>query len=242
MLSKATKKQHKREPSNLTQDSQSSIFDYASSLRRSSSRSDATTISDIDHRNNENSYFQKSQQRQLLKSDEEEADRIQLKNDLVKLAFEGEFSLPFDYKDLESGRILDVGCGPGSWCIDLSQKYPRIEVIGVDSDDMFPPQHNLPNNCQLLVCNVLNGLREFPDASFDVIHVRFMVLSLNTQEYLQVVNDCWRLLKPGGYIEILETDLTVYSPGPVTNKLNGESKFSITYKMTFPSLYLTFVL
>lgn len=107
---------------------------------------------------------------------------------------------------------------------------------------MFPPQHNLPNNCQLLVCNVLNGLREFPDASFDVIHVRFMVLSLNTQEYLQVVNDCWRLLKPGGYIEILETDLTVYSPGPVTNKLNGESKFSITYKMTFPSLYLTFVL
>lgn len=90
ILSKATtKKQHKREPSNLTQDSQSSIFDYASSLRRSSSRSDATTISDIDHRNNENSYFQKSQQRQLLKSDEEEADRIQLKNDLVKLAFEG---------------------------------------------------------------------------------------------------------------------------------------------------------
>ncbi|GAA5809774.1 hypothetical protein MFLAVUS_003187 [Mucor flavus] len=222
MLSKATKKQHKREHSNLTQDSQSSIFDYPSSLRRSSSRSDATTISDIDNRNSENSYFQKSQQRQLMKSDEEEADRIQLKNDLVKLAFEGEFSLPFDYKDLESGRILDVGCGPGSWCIDLSQKYPRIEVIGVDSDNMFPPQHNLPNNCQLLVCNVLNGLREFPDASFDVIHIRFMVLSLNTEEYLRVVNDCWRLLKPGGYIEILETDLTVYSPGPVTNKLNGE--------------------
>lgn len=38
---------------------------------------------------NEQSYFKKTQQRQLLKSDEEEADRIQLKNDLVKLAFEG---------------------------------------------------------------------------------------------------------------------------------------------------------
>ncbi|KAG2198770.1 hypothetical protein INT47_010556 [Mucor saturninus] len=222
MISKATKKHHKRtESSNLTQDSQSSIFDYDSSMRRSSSKSDATTVSDMDYRN-EPSYFQKTQQRQILKSDEEEADRIQLKNDLVKLAFEGEFSLPFDYKDLQSGRILDVGCGPGSWCIDLSQKYPRIEVIGVDSDDMFPAPRNLPNNCQLLVCNVLNGLREFPDASFDVIHIRFMVLSLNAQEYPQVVKDCWRLLKPGGYIEMLETDLTVYSPGPVTHKLNSQ--------------------
>lgn len=90
MLSRATKKHHKRtESSNLTQDSQSSIFDYASSMRRCSNKSDATTISDMDYRNNEHSYFQKTQKRQLLKSDEEEADRIQLKNDLVKLAFEG---------------------------------------------------------------------------------------------------------------------------------------------------------
>lgn len=87
ILSKATKKHHKRTESS-THDSQSSMFDYDSSMRRSSSRSDATTISDTDYRN-EPSYFQKTQQRQILKSNEEEADRIQLKNDLVKLAFEG---------------------------------------------------------------------------------------------------------------------------------------------------------
>ncbi|KAI8881329.1 S-adenosyl-L-methionine-dependent methyltransferase, partial [Backusella circina FSU 941] len=161
---------------------------------------------------------------QLLKLDEDEVDRMQLKNDLVKLAFEGEFNLPFDYNDLSEGKILDVGCGGGSWCIDLSQKYPAIEVIGVDSDDIFPAQRNLPNNCQLLVCDVLedNGLSIFPDASFDVIHIRFMVLTFTTEQYSQVITDCWRLLKPGGYIEILETDLTIYSPGPVTMKLNGE--------------------
>ncbi|CEI91562.1 hypothetical protein RMCBS344292_05846 [Rhizopus microsporus] len=161
-------------------------------------------------------------QRHLLKPDDEEADRIQLKNDLVKLAFEGEFSLPFDYRDLDYARILDVGCGPGSWCIDLAQKYPKIEVIGVDNDDMFPLAHVLPPNCQLIVCNVLNGLREFPDESFDVIHIRFMVLSLTTPQYKKVVKDCWRLLKPGGYIEILETDLIIYSAGPLTQKMNNE--------------------
>lgn len=89
ILSKATKKHHKRtESTNTTQDSRSSMFDYDTSLRRSSRNSDATTISDMDYKN-EQSYFKKTQQRQLLKSDEEEADRIQLKNDLVKLAFEG---------------------------------------------------------------------------------------------------------------------------------------------------------
>jgi hypothetical protein len=90
IISKATKKHHKRkESSNLTQDSQSSIFDYSSSLRRGSNKSDATSISDMDIGRNEPSIFLRAQQKQLLKSDEEEADRIQLKNDLVKLAFEG---------------------------------------------------------------------------------------------------------------------------------------------------------
>ncbi|KAG1114469.1 hypothetical protein G6F42_014176 [Rhizopus arrhizus] len=234
ILSKATKKKskHRRKESTITQDSQSTCFDDAtSSLRRSSDRSDATTISEKDQMQTYQKPHQVSPQRaqsptkplQLLECDEEEADRIQLKNDLVKLAFEGEFSLPFDYRDLPSGRILDVGCGPGSWCIDLSTKYPRIQVIGVDSDDMFPSKRNLPSNCQLLVCNVLDGLKEFPEASFDVIHIRFMVLSFTTTQYPQVVKDCWRLLKPGGYIEILETDLTVHSPGPITMKLNEET-------------------
>jgi ubiquinone/menaquinone biosynthesis C-methylase UbiE len=136
-----------------------------------------------------------------------------------------EFNLPFDYNQLDQGRILDIGCGGGSWCIDLSQKYPAIEVIGVDSDDIFPAPRNLPTNCQLLVCDVLkdDGLAAFTDESFDVVHIRFMVLSFTRKQYFQVVKNCWRLLKPGGYIEILETDLTIHSPGPLTMKLNEES-------------------
>ncbi|CEP17501.1 hypothetical protein [Parasitella parasitica] len=232
ILSKAKKKhKHRRKDSNATQDLPSTYFDdNASSVRRFSDKSDDTAISDQglvpSHSKCRSSSPQKAQSPtkplQLLGCDEEEADRIQLKNDLVKLAFEGEFSLPFDYRDLPSGRILDVGCGPGSWCIDLSTKYPQIQVMGVDSDDMFPSKRNLPSNCQLIVCNVLDGLKEFSDASFDVIHIRFMVLSFTTSQYPQVVRDCWRLLKPGGYIEILETDLTIHSPGPITMKLNEE--------------------
>ncbi|KAI8978423.1 S-adenosyl-L-methionine-dependent methyltransferase, partial [Pilobolus umbonatus] len=118
--------------------------------------------------------------------------------------------------------ILDVGCGPGSWCIDLAQKYPKIQVVGVDHLDIFPSEHNIPSNCQLLVADALNGLREFPESSFDVVHLRFMALAFTVSQYLKVIKDCWRLLKPGGYIEILESDIKVYSAGPVTAKANEE--------------------
>ncbi|KAI8350158.1 S-adenosyl-L-methionine-dependent methyltransferase [Blakeslea trispora] len=242
ILSKASskaKKKHARKESSQTTftfTDYSSIYGSScSSNRRSSSKSDATVVSDLDPYPIHYRYYQKSNpnliqdsavsQQQLIRSDEEEADRIQLKNDLVKLAFEGEFSLPFDYQKMKTGRVLDIGCGPGSWCIDLSTTYPNIHVVGVDSEDMFPSKHSLPNNCELIVCNVLNGLKEFPDASFDVIHIRFMVLAFTTRQYYQVVKDCWRLLKPKGFLEIFETDLTVYSAGPVTQKLNQESRF-----------------
>lgn len=85
MLSKASyKKQHHRKES---RDSRSSIYDdnCSSTMRRSS---DATTVSDmLPQKNQQQQYHNHNQQ--LFKADEEEADRIQLKNDLVKLAFEG---------------------------------------------------------------------------------------------------------------------------------------------------------
>ncbi|KAI8978422.1 hypothetical protein BDB01DRAFT_270660 [Pilobolus umbonatus] len=105
IISKATKK-HRRKFSTVTQDTDitansknpqyntsSTLLDdpclgsSSCSMRRNSSKSEATTLSDncIDHPNQ--SHIIKNTQ--LVTSDEEEIDRIQLKNDLVKLAFEG---------------------------------------------------------------------------------------------------------------------------------------------------------
>ncbi|KAI8140870.1 S-adenosyl-L-methionine-dependent methyltransferase [Fennellomyces sp. T-0311] len=158
----------------------------------------------------------------LLTTGEEEADRIQLKNDLCKLAFEGEFSSPIEFNKIDDGRVLDIGCGPGSWCIDLAQQYPRLHVIGVDNIDMFPDPYTIPPNCKLINHNVLEGLCniQFEPESFDCIHIRFMCLAFSQEQYTQVINNCWQLLKPGGYLEMMEMDMMVYSPGPTTEMLN----------------------
>src|SRR5437588_1520651 len=29
-------------------------------------------------------------------------------------------------------RILDVGCGPGGWALEVAFTYPEIEVVGLD--------------------------------------------------------------------------------------------------------------
>ncbi|CDS02942.1 hypothetical protein LRAMOSA00344 [Lichtheimia ramosa] len=160
----------------------------------------------------------------LMTMGQEEADRIQLKNDLVKLAFDGEFSLPIDFNKIKGGSVLDIGCGPGDWCLNLAEEFPDLQqVIGVDIvNDMFPdPSYSVPSNCQFMTLNVLNGLHgSFPLESFDCIHFRFMSLAFTYDQYLTAVQNCWDLLKPGGYIVLMEMDTKVSSPGPTTEKLN----------------------
>src|SRR5579885_3267187 len=29
-------------------------------------------------------------------------------------------------------RILDIGCGPGGWALDLARSYPQKEITGID--------------------------------------------------------------------------------------------------------------
>lgn len=33
-------------------------------------------------------------------------------------------------------HVLDVGCGPGSWLLDLATSYPNSKFVGIDVVDM----------------------------------------------------------------------------------------------------------
>ncbi|KAI8096154.1 S-adenosyl-L-methionine-dependent methyltransferase [Halteromyces radiatus] len=152
---------------------------------------------------------------------EDDVDRMQQKNDLIRLAFAGEFTRPIDEQTIEN--VLDIGCGPLSWAIDFAKEHPNANVIGMDCLNMIPPETamDLPKNCQLVIHNCL---KRFPyaDDSIDLCHVRFMNASLNMDQYCKMVAHCWRVLKPGGYMELMEMDMMVYSPGPVTELLNNQ--------------------
>src|SRR5690242_12263475 len=61
-----------------------------------------------------------------------EMARLSIQDRLVTKSMGGTFSehenqLPSDIK-----RILDVGCGPGGWVMDVAYEYPDVQVVGLD--------------------------------------------------------------------------------------------------------------
>src|SRR5450432_3033762 len=87
--------------------------------------------------------------------------------------------LPALLDEMEFTRILDVGCGPGRWALDIAAERPEAEVTGIDlSADMMDYTNarartqNL-DNVSFLVQDFLTKELPFPEDSFDLINVRF---------------------------------------------------------------------
>lgn len=74
--------------------------------------------------------------------------------------------------------------------------------------------------------DLIQGLINLPDNSFDFISSRFLILEYTLDQYQQLVTECIRICKPGGFIEIMEMDLRIYHQrtlsNSVTQLLNSE--------------------
>ena len=118
--------------------------------------------------------------------------------------------LPAQLDEMEFTRILDVGCGPGRWALDIAADRPEAEVTGIDlSTEMMnyanarARTQNL-NNVSFQVQDFLAKTLPFPEGSFDLINVRFAVGWLKDGGWLLLLSRCFVLLKPGGYLVITE--------------------------------------
>ena len=56
----------------------------------------------------------------------EEAERLETLHRILNLVFDGRLVFP-PVSGLD--RILDLGCGAGSWAIEVANNYPQSEVI-----------------------------------------------------------------------------------------------------------------
>ncbi|KAI9251344.1 S-adenosyl-L-methionine-dependent methyltransferase [Phascolomyces articulosus] len=138
----------------------------------------------------------------ILPSDQDEVKRLKLNHDLWKELMNGLFKSDMHEQLTKGIRVLDVGCGPGWWTLDMAALYPNSQFIGIDMADVFVAQ-DLPSNVTFEQMNAGTGL-EFDDASFDFVFQRFLVMGLSVEQYSSSVTEMKRILKPGGAIEILE--------------------------------------
>jgi ubiquinone/menaquinone biosynthesis C-methylase UbiE len=119
--------------------------------------------------------------------------------------------------------LLDIGCGPGGWILDVAQANPKLEAVGIDVSSimieyaqmMAKVQHL--HNASFRIMNVLQPL-DFPDATFDLVNARFIIGFMPTFAWPSLLQECLRILKPGGVLRLTEAEMPV-CPTPAMNQI-----------------------
>ncbi|CAG8649429.1 16779_t:CDS:2, partial [Dentiscutata erythropus] len=152
-----------------------------------------------------------------LPNDDDEVDRLHFRHFLTKNVWKSNFSAPINHiLTNPETKILDVGCGAASWSFDMATTYPLINIIGIDISQQQATQIK-PKNFTFVKANVLDGI-PFKDNTFDYIFQRNLMRAYTEQDWPRVVNELVRVLKPGGYLELMERSM-LYNMGPATKRL-----------------------
>lgn len=111
--------------------------------------------------------------------------------------------------DVEKGaKALDVCCGTGDWAISLAEATGSTgEVIGLDfSHNMLSVAEAKNRSLQLSQLSFIHGNAmelPFADNSFDYVTIGFGLR--NVPDYMKVLKEMYRVVKPGGKVVCLET-------------------------------------
>ncbi|RHZ83283.1 hypothetical protein Glove_97g87 [Diversispora epigaea] len=163
------------------------------------------------HNEKNSSYF--------LPNDDKECDRLHLQHFLIKYIRQGNFSAPVkDILNKEGSKVLDVGCGAGSWTFDMAIDYPKSQIVGIDMSPIPLSSEIMPENITFVQANILDGL-PFEDNSFDFIFQRFLILGIPADKWSFLISELIRVLKPGGFLELTEVSAKFSPMGPYTSRL-----------------------
>ena len=104
-------------------------------------------------------------------------------------------------------RILDVGCGTGSTTLMLKQAFEQAVVVGLDLSPYMLLVANYKAQQAGLNIQWLHGLAEdtgLEEASFDLVTASFLLHETPPKISQLILQECFRLIKPGGQVIILD--------------------------------------
>ncbi|KAG1027332.1 hypothetical protein G6F26_003520 [Rhizopus arrhizus] len=141
--------------------------------------------------------------------DEDEQQRLTGQHFAIKELYEGNvLSSIRQSLDFKKGvSILDVGCSSGVWIMDMITDYPNCTYHGCDIVDTTNKVLKL-NQFTFSYANVIIGL-PYPDNTFDFVNLRFFIFALREEEWPRVIKEIIRVTKPGGMLQLTESDITV---------------------------------
>ena len=159
------------------------------------------------------------------RSNQEELSRLQVQDQMLSAGMGG--VLPEQADPTIFKRVLDAGCGTGSWLIEVARRYPNTSLLrGIDiSGKMieFARQQaeiqQVSDRVEFHVMDVLRTL-EFPDQYFDMVNLRLGASYLRTWDWPKLIQEFRRITRSGGVIRLTEPDTRIESNGPFHARLN----------------------
>jgi SAM-dependent methyltransferase len=114
-------------------------------------------------------------------------------------------------------HVLDIGCGPGGWVLEMAYAYPHMHAEGLDiSQGMIDYANALAranglNNTEFHVANAIDPL-DFSDETFDLVNARQIEGAIPIAAWPSMIKEMVRVTRRGGTIR-----LTSVEWGGVTN-------------------------
>ncbi|KAI0081159.1 S-adenosyl-L-methionine-dependent methyltransferase [Panus rudis PR-1116 ss-1] len=177
---------------------QPSVFSVTSSVREAAYRQE--------YGRNLNNYSEVYS----LPADDEELERLNHQHEMFKIAM-GKYppGLPEVLAEVpgvgEQKSAVDLGCGSGSWILDVAQDFPHCNCVAID---LVPMQNtNMPPNCRSEIDDINLGLQHYYE-QFNVVHARLICTGI--KDYAGLVDHIAQTLRPDGLVALTEYNFIIH--------------------------------
>lgn len=105
-------------------------------------------------------------------------------------------------RQTSSPRVADIATGTGLWIVSIAEHLPpAADLWGFDLDVTKIHQNiKSASNVQFQQHDALIPFPEEIQGTFDLVHVRLLVLGLKTDDWDIAIRNAIALLKPGGWL------------------------------------------
>jgi ubiquinone/menaquinone biosynthesis C-methylase UbiE len=108
-------------------------------------------------------------------------------------------------------RVLDLACGVGAMGARLQQRFPGVDVVGLDlSAAQLAASRR--NHAALPVLRADATRLPFADAVFDGVHCSWLLEHVPAPE--AVLREVWRVTRPGARVHFIEVDNSTFGLEP----------------------------